>query len=656
VPEVVVVAIVLLLTGALATRALRRGSPSGRRAAGLSVLAAATGVALLAAAATHRLPPVPPQPADAPLREPADGDTTSAACRSCHPYQYSTWHASYHRTMTQTASRDSVIGDFGDIRLAFSGAHYRLFEREGRFFGEITSARPGARDGHTQTTVVPLNQTTGSHHMQIYWYASGAGRTLEAFPLVYLRDQQRWIPRLAAFVTPPSSGPTPVGVWNRTCIGCHSTHPRPRIDASGIGRSDSHATELGIACEACHGGGEQHAVANRSPVHRYRMHLSSEPDPDIVNPTDLPHVRSAQVCGQCHSVRTFYSAEQAHAWEENGSSFRPGDDLEASVSVISNATLSRPYTQQLIAKFPDLLRGSFWDDGIVRVTGREYNALTASGCFQRGELACTSCHQMHRAWDDPRALREWANDQLAPGMDTDRACVQCHERFADERLAADHTHHAPGSTGSECQNCHMPHTTYGLLKAVRAHEIGSPTVATSEPGAGRPNACNLCHLDRSPGWAADHLEHWYGQKPPTLSEDDRRISAGVRWALQGDAGTRALVAWSMGWAPAQETAGTDWLVPYLLELMLDPYDAVRIIAFRSLRTLPGQGDAAFDELASPELRAEAARSIRDRWASLPSPARERAERTLFDANGHLDQREVARLAAQRDDRPLNLAE
>jgi hypothetical protein len=492
--------------------------------------------------------------------------------------------------------------------------------------------------------------------MQIYWYASGAGRTLEAFPLVYLRDQQRWVPRLAAFITPPHSGPAPISVWNTTCIGCHSTHPRPRLSASVSGSSDSHATELGIACEACHGAGEQHVETNRSPAHRYRLHTSSEPDPNIVNPKDLPHVRSSQVCGQCHSVKTFYSAEQAESWAENGSSFRPGDDLEAAVSVITNATKSRPFTQQIIEDFPDFIRGSFWDDGIVRVTGREYNALIASGCFQRGELACTSCHQLHRSWDDPRALRDWADDQLAPGMDTDHACLQCHERFVDERVAADHTHHRPGSTGGECQNCHMPHTSYGLLKAIRAHEIGSPTVATSGPGAARPNACNLCHLDQSLGWAADHLERWYGQDRPTLSEDDQRISAGVRWALQGDAGTRALVAWSMGWVPAQEAAGTDWLVPYLLELMLDPYDAVRIIAFRSLRTLPGFDGAAFDELASPEARAEAARSIRDRWASSSGTSHGRGERTLFDERGRLDQREVARLAAQRDDRPLNLAE
>jgi hypothetical protein len=90
--------------------------------------------------------------------------------------------------------------------------------------------------------------------------------------------------------------------------------------------------------------------------------------------------------------------------------------------------------------------------------------------------------------------------------------------------------------------------------------------------------------------------------------------------------------------------------------MEDPYDAVRIIAFRSLQTLPGLEDAAFDELASPERRAEAARAIRERWVSMPSSYEGRGAPTLFDAHGRIDTGELARLAAQRDDRPLNLAE
>ncbi len=652
--EFAVVAVLGLLAGSLAALTARRRASDRRLAAALFALGPGIAAcALIAAAASHRVPPSPPPPRDLPLEEPAPDDTSSAACRSCHPEQYSSWHASYHRTMTQTASARAVIGDFGDVRVAFGGVGYRLFERDGRFFGEIAPVRGVASGGDE---VVELQQTTGSHHMQVYWFASGAGRMLEAFPLVYLRDERRWIPRVSAFVTPPDADASRASVWNYTCIACHTTHPRPRLSGSQIASADSHVTELGIACESCHGAGREHVEAHRSPLHRYRAHFSSDPDPAIANPSRLSHVRSSQVCGQCHAVKIFHSDEQAREWAENGLAFRPGDDLEVAANVISNATLSRPFTQRTMRAFPDLVRGAFWDDGIVRVVGREYNALLESPCYQRGELSCLSCHTLHKPVDDERELSRWADDQLSAGMETDRACLQCHERFEDAATAAAHTHHDPDSSGSECQNCHMPHTAYGLLKAVRGHEIGtSPRAATAGPGSERPNACNLCHLDRPLGWAADHLARWYGQELPALVEDDRRIAAGVRWALEGDAGVRALVAWSMGWKPAQHTAGTQWLVPYLVQLMEDPYDAVRIIATRSLRTLPGYSDTRFDELADPDARARATAAIRERWEYRP-PSAEHAAATLFDERGEIDPVELARLLQRRDNRPINLAE
>jgi hypothetical protein len=201
----------------------------------------------------------------------------------------------------------------------------------------------------------------------------------------------------------------------------------------------------------------------------------------------------------------------------------------------------------------------------------------------------------------------------------------------------------------------MPHTTYGLLKASRSHEIGSPRVITSGPGSTRPNACNLCHLDRPLAWSAEHLARWYGHDTPPLSDDDRRIAAGARWALTGDAGVRALVAWAMSWPPARETAGTHWQVPYLLELVEDPYGAVRVIAARSLAKSADLERAGFDPLASPAARAAAVRTLRDRWAE-EAPAQVTADATLLDAQGRVLAAELARLRAARDDRPLNLAE
>jgi hypothetical protein len=648
----------VLFAASIAVAAARvRLAGWSRVAAGVAASWGLASAVLIGAALANREPPRPLAPEDVPLEVADDEYRSSGVCRSCHPEQYETWHASYHRTMTQRVTQSSVIGDFDDVRIEFGGDRYALFQDNGKFFGRIDARDPLDPSGPTHRAVVELVQSTGSHHMQIYWYSARRGRSLSGFPIVYLREQQRWVPRKAAFLTPPGPALQDLGNWNGVCIECHTTHPRPRIRDPRRRRSDSHVTELGIACEACHGPGGDHADANRSPLRRYGLHLSSTPDPTIVDPRDLSHVRSSQVCGQCHVVKTTFSQQHFDEWMEKGSSFRPGEDLDQHVQILSPAHVSAPGVRELLEDTPDFLRSTFWEGGSVRVSGREYNGLLESPCFQRGEMSCTSCHRLHQPRSDPRERAEWADDQLALGMRTNEACLQCHEGFAgDEDLAA-HTRHPADSTGSECMNCHMPHTTYGLLKAIRSHQIDSPSVAV-ELDEGRPNACNLCHLDRSLGWTAERLASWHGTEPPPLSQDEAEIAAGVRWVLEGDAGLRAIAAWSMGWAPAQEAAGTSWLFPYLAELMNDPYDAVRMIATRSLRSLPGLEDAAFEELAAAEERAAAIGAIAVRWESSPAgpSGRGRGARTLFDEYGQLRLDEIARLRERRDDRPLTLAE
>jgi hypothetical protein len=133
----------------------------------------------------------------------------------------------------------------------------------------------------------------------------------------------------------------------------------------------------------------------------------------------------------------------------------------------------------------------------------------------------------------------------------------------------------------------MPYTSYGLLKAIRSHEITVPSAAETV-ATGRPNACNLCHLDKSLAWTARALQERGGMQPPELQSDQQTIAASVLHATRGDAGQRALIAWALGWEPAQRASGAHWIAPHLGVLLDDPYDAVRFIfiAERTLRTLP----------------------------------------------------------------------
>ena len=203
----------------------------------------------------------------------------------------------------------------------------------------------------------------------------------------------------------------------------------------------------------------------------------------------------------------------------------------------------------------------------------------------------------------------------------------------------------------------MPYTTYGLMRSLRSHQISSPTVAASLQ-TGRPNACNLCHLDKTLQWTADHLQEWYATPSVPLDHDQQTVSASLLWLLRGDAGQRALVAWSMGWQPAaaslpertgwRHTWGYCWMTPT---------KPVRFIANRSLDSLPGFRGFRYDFLAPETQRTGDGSRAMDLWRSTLIPGRARTgSELLLNGQGSLDINKVVMLLRQRDDRQVNLRE
>lgn len=584
------------------------------------------------------------------------GFVGSTTCRPCHPDQHASWSRSYHRTMTQVVTPDTVLGDFDDLTLYFDGREYWLHRVGDEFRVDLSDpdqvdqvialAQAGAIDqAQSLASTIPvvsrqIVMSTGSHHYQLYWYSNGRGRELNMLPFVYLRDEQRWVPRVSVFLNPPNQV-EPRKVWNRECLPCHTTGGRPGYEPGGSGEPSTFLAEPGISCEACHGPADEHIAANRDPIRRYSYHLSGDSDESIVQPLKIAGRRGAQVCGRCHSLHTQYDGEAWAASFVDGIPFRPGDNLSDGIYVVQPKTLSEsPLMEQFVRDRPGSLDEWFWSDGTIRVVGREYNGLVASPCYGDENFTCMSCHSIHDS--DP-------NDQLRAGMDADEACLQCHDGFRQNTTV--HTHHAPESDGSRCMNCHMPHTSYGLLKASRSHTVSSPSIA-SEISTGRPNACNLCHMDQTLQWTAGFLANWYGMGSPELDDLQRTVASGPLWLLAGDAGLRAITAWNTGQPETQAAAGTDWMGPVLAPLLEDPYDAVRYGVGRAVRKLPGMEDFDYDYLAGPTALADAAA----RASRRPVTGDARYATGLYSADGQLDYGLIQRLLQRRDDRPVYIVE
>ncbi len=561
-----------------------------------------------------------------PIQKPHDGYIGSSACLECHPNEHDSWSQSYHRTMTQVVSPDSVAGGFEGNSQEIYGWEFTPQKRGDEYWGSIKSM---SGDAYHEYQLV---MSTGSHHMQKYWYHTGKSRKMGMLPMVYLIEADKWLPEKSAFLSPPQNSlGMREGAWNTGCNQCHATGSHPRI--TGANEMDTLVAEFGISCEACHGPGETHAQEKTTS--------------SIVNPRELTALKSAQVCGQCHGAWLRTNKEASSSWSQTGTTYRPGDDLFAT-RYYPHGSKDKPLHEKLRAV------ESFWPDGENRVAGREMNGLLASPCHAHAlgddkKMSCISCHDLHTSAEDKKS---WANDQMGEGMYGNEACLQCHETYREKLV--EHTHHSADSSGSLCYNCHMPYTSYGLLKAVRTHTVGSPSAQTTVD-TGKINACNQCHLDQTLDWTAQNLTAMYGHAEVELPTDHKNIAASVVWTAKGDAAQRALMAWSMGWEDAREVSGDSWTVFYLVDLMFDDYDAIRYIAYRSLKTIPGFESIKYDHMRPAEERERVTNEVLAAWHA-SAQERPTDAKLLYDVDGEIEYSNYQSLRQLRDTRPILVTE
>ena len=180
----------------------------------------------------------------------------SDACQSCHADQHQSWHASYHRTMTQPINPATAPQAIIDNEVVVAGKKYRFDKKGDDFLVTRFDSFTRAEEEHR------LVMMTGSHHMHVFWIDSGIEKTPDMLPIVFLLDQQKWIPRDSAFLrTPRPTYESENGRWNRVCCQCHSTHPKPNVKTDNSEEEqyswNTEIVEFGISCEACHGPGKE---------------------------------------------------------------------------------------------------------------------------------------------------------------------------------------------------------------------------------------------------------------------------------------------------------------------------------------------------------------------------------------------------------------
>lgn len=567
----------------------------------------------------------PPLPENLTLLPPLTAET----CAKCHESHYASWHRTFHRTMTREATPENVKGDFSGAVLTYNGIDSIMFREDGRYFIEtidpgwetqvLGKGVPLEKAGPIKRVKISVDRVVGSHWFQQTFHSGPNGRYVR-LPLVYHIVEKRWMHINGAFVNPSSPQFFAMATyWNSSCIYCHNTRPAGnpyRATNDGMLGYKSTVGELGISCEACHGASERHVAAHQNPARRLAQISCGEADPTIVNPARLSVPRSDDVCARCHGA----PLPRRPAWNMNtlADPFLAGADLNKSWRTCWSEAEMDDHSEQEGNKGGGFraskIDGRFWGDGTPLTTALEYQGMALSACYEngKGKLSCLSCHSMHQA--DP-------NHQVKDGMRTNAACYGCHEAYRTRLV--EHTHHAADSAGSQCMNCHMPHQVYSLLDTHRTHRITIPRVRDSV-ATGKPNACNLCHLDKSLGWTSEQLHKWYGTKPEPLSQEDRTYASSLLLLTRGDARSRAVVAGAFGSEAAHQASGRDWQGLLLTRaLQQERYEAVRYLLHRSLRSLHGAPVNGYDFQGTPAQRAAQLSALERFLEQQPPPDRRR---------------------------------
>ena len=505
------------------------------------------------------------------------------ACKACHATEHKTWHGSDHDLAMQKADATSVLGDFNKTTFDYNGIVSTFFKKDGKFM-----VRTDGPDGKLHDYEIAF--TFGVHPLQQYLIPFPDGK-FQVLDIAWdtrkkAASGQRWFhlhPDDNVTAGDPLHWSGPTLNWNYMCADCHSTNLKKSYDP----KTRKYATTydaINVSCEACHGPGSEHAAWAKAPktykgslkkgLHIDLSAFSKERwkiDGKSGKPVRLVAIDRTEVelCAKCHARRS-----------QLDDTFVPGERFD---------------DHYLLSGLTDPL---YFPDGKIEDEVYVYGSFLQSKMYAHG-VTCSDCH-------DPHSLQRKAQG--------DNVCNRCHRRVDYD--TPKHHFHAKGGAG--CIDCHMPPRTYMGVDVRNDHSFRIPRPDLSV-GTNIPNACNLCHTDKTAQWAAETLKQHY-EKVPVGKQDFAHAFIALRSGsdtapqslydvLLSDAPhiAKATAAAYLGSYPSRQTYTT------VRQLLRSDDAMVRLNALKSLEAFPLQmrAEQTFTLLDDPVLsvRIEAAQQL-----------------------------------------------
>ncbi len=399
-------------------------------------------------------------------------------CIECHEEQYKEWIGSHHDRSMDVATEETVLGNFNNTTFTNYGLTTTFYKSNGRFL-----VRTDGPDGKLNN--YEISYVFGFDPLQQYMIAFPDGRiqVLDIGWDTHPRGDggQRW------FHLHPDEKITSRHIfhwtrrflnWNYMCAECHSTNLQKNFDLE-TNTFKTAWSEIDVGCEACHGPGSNHVEWSRDNGRK-------DPQTDRYSNLGLEvNLRAedsrvqVEACARCHSRRNGLRRNYRY-----GKAFM--DDYVPQI-------LIDPY---------------YYADGQILDEVYVYGSFIQSKKYHKG-VRCTDCHNPHTA-----RLHTGGNE----------LCNRCHASSPSRQFemltrknydTPEHHFHEQNSPAGECVECHMPETKYMIVDPRRDHSFQIPRPDLSVK-LDIPNACNRCHKDKSPQWAADKVNEWY-----PLSRDKR---------------------------------------------------------------------------------------------------------------------------------------
>ena len=317
------------------------------------------------------------------------------ACKACHSAYYESYNHTAHNLTSTPGSSISIKGSFEEGKNFFAYNKWTEVKLEKKADGLYQTGYAAGQELQSER----MDITIGSGRKgqtYLYWKEN----SLYQLPVSYFKPANSWC---------NSPGfPTSMFKFYRIipgqCMECHASDAvLTKEDEQGT-MFEKESLVLGITCERCHGPAVEH-------VNFHQQNPGAKNGQHIVNVANLSRELQLDACAFCHSgfrkqVKPSFS-------------FTVGEKLD------------------------DYSKAAYNSDStaVLDVHGNQYGLLTSSKCFQKSQITCSSCHNVHETQYEAPALFS-------------KKCMSCHS--PESKIECKLVTEKKLTLSDNCIDCHMP--------------------------------------------------------------------------------------------------------------------------------------------------------------------------------------------------------